>query len=119
VPTYILGRDQSITAPGVNNDDVKKVTLKVSGSEQDVTVFKSTALTQIETMIGLVDISFEVTATAATAQVGDSGTFVIGHLDGSTLSIHAVVTDRKMSVTPKGVQEVTISYAIQAAPASP
>lgn len=118
MPTYILGRDQSCTAPGVENDDIKKVALKVSGSEQDVTVFKSTALTQIETMIGLVDISFEITAMATTAEVGDFGTFEIGNLDGGALSIDAVVTDVKMSVTPKGVQEYTISYAIKAAAGS-
>ncbi|MBU6222270.1 MAG: hypothetical protein KGR24_05900 [Planctomycetes bacterium] len=113
MPTYILGRDQVADAPGVLNDNVKRVSLKVAGSEQDVTVFKGTALTQLETMIGLVDITFEIVATATTATIGQTGTFVIGNVDGADLSADAVVTDVRMNVTPKGVKEFTISYAIK------
>ena len=114
MPTYILGRDQVVTAPGiVSNDDVKSVKLKVSGSEQDVTVFKSTTLTQIETMIGLVDMSFEIVCTHTTAAIGDDGSFEIGNVDGDTLNIDAVVLDVKMGVTPKGVQQYTVSYGIK------
>jgi hypothetical protein len=115
MPSYILGRDQVTTAPGVVNDDIQNVELKVSGSEQDVTVFKSTALTQIETMVALLDVSFEITAMHATAEVGDSGTFVVGNLDGEDLSLDAVVTDVKRSVTPKGVEQYVVSYGVKPA----
>lgn len=114
MPTYILGRDQVVTAPGIaSNDDVKSVKLKVSGSEQDVTVFKSTALTQLETMIGLVDMSFEVVCTHTTAVVGNAGSFEIGNVSGDDISVDAVVLDVKMGITPKGVQQYTVSYGIK------
>lgn len=103
MPTYILGRNQSITAPGVSNNDVKDVQLKVSGSEQDVTVFGDT---EVKTLVSLVDATFEVMCTATTATVGTTGNFTVGHLSGS-----AVVTDVKQSITPKGIQEFTVSYA--------
>ncbi len=115
MPTYILGRDQVTTAPGVVNDDIKRASLKVSGSEQDVTVFKATALTQIETMVGLVDMTFEIVATHTTATIGQSGAFELGNVDGADLSADAVVTDVRMNVTPKGVKEFTVSYAIKQA----
>ena len=114
MPTYILGRNQVVTAPGIaSNDDVKSVKLKVSGSEQDVTVFKSTALTQLETMVGLVDMSFEIVCTHTTATIGQSGSFEIGNVDGNTIQVDGVVLDVKMGVTPKGVQQCTVSYAIK------
>ena len=114
MPTYKIGRKQVTTAPGVENDDIKSVSLKVSGSEQDVTVFKSTPLTQIETMIGLVDISFEIVCTATTAVRGDTGSFVVGGLDGGTLELDAIVTEVKLGVTPKGMQQYTVSYGMKA-----
>lgn len=113
MPTYILGRDQVTTAPGIDNDDIQSVELKVSGSEQDVTVFKATALTQIETMISLVDVSFEITATATAATIGQSGPFIVGNVDGADLECDAVVTDIKDSVTPKGLRAKVVSYAIK------
>jgi|NOAtaT_6_FD_contig_31_6187202_length_976_multi_7_in_0_out_0_2 hypothetical protein len=116
MPTYKIGRKQITTAPGVDNDDIKSASLKVSGSEQDVTVFKATPLTQIETMIGLVDITFEIVCTDTDAQRGDSGAFVIGGLDGSTMQLDAIVTEVKMGVTPKGMREYTVSYGMKAAP---
>ena len=115
MPSYILGRDQVTTAPGVVNDDIQNVELKLSGSEQDVTVFKSSALTRIETMVGLVDVSFEITCTNATATVGMSGAFEVGNLDGDTLSLDAVVTDVKLTVTPKGVMQYVVSYGVKPA----
>lgn len=117
MPTYILGRDQVTTAPGIDNDDIDTVELKVSGSEEDVTVFKSTPLSQIETMVTLVDISFEITATATTATIGMDGPFVVGNLDGGDLSIDAVVTDVKLTVNPKGMQQWVVSYAVKPAAA--
>ena len=45
MPTYILGRDQVADIPGVDNDDIKRVVIRASGSEQDITVFLATALT--------------------------------------------------------------------------
>jgi hypothetical protein len=115
MPTYKIGRKQITTAPGVENDDIKSASLKVSGSEQDVTVFKAAPLTQIETMVGLVDITFEIVCTATTAQRGDSGAFVIGGLDGSAIDLDAIVTEVKLGVTPKGMREYTVSYGMKAA----
>jgi hypothetical protein len=115
MPTYIIGRDQSITAPGIVNDDVKKVALKASGTEHDVTVFGASALTAISTMIGLVDVSIEVTAMNTTAEIGDTGEISVGNFEPT--GAEAVVTDVKWSVTPKGVKEYTVSYAIHPAPA--
>lgn len=115
MPTYKIGRKQVTTAPGVDNGDIKSASLKVSGSEQDVTVFKSTPLTQIETMVGLVDITFEIVCTATTAERGDSGSFIIGGLDGSAMQLDAIVTEVKMGVTPKGIREYTVSYGVKAA----
>ncbi len=113
MPTYIIGRDQVTTAPGVLNDNIRSVSLTVQGNEQDVTVFKSTALTQMETMIGLVEISFEVNCTATTATVGMSGAFVVGNLDGDDMEIVAEVTDVKRTTTPKGVDEFSVSYSVR------
>jgi hypothetical protein len=113
MPSYILGRDQVTTAPGMVNDDIQNVELKLSGSEQDVTVFKATTLTQAETMIGLVDVSFEITCTHTTAVVGLSGTFEVGNLDGNALQLDAVVTDVKLTVTPKGIQQYVVSYGVK------
>ena len=110
MPTYIIGRDQSITAPGISNDDVKKVMLKAAGTEHDVTVFGASALTAISTMIGLVDVSIEVTAMNTTAVVGNKGEISVGNF--SPTDAQAVVTDVKFTVTPKGVKEYTVSYAI-------
>ncbi len=114
MPTYKIGRKQVTAAPGVNNDDIKSASLKVSGSEQDVTVFKATPLTQIETMIGLVDITFEIVCTATTAERGDTGSFEIGGLDGDSIDLDAIVTEVKLSVTPKGMREYTVSYGVKA-----
>ena len=114
MPTYKLGRKQVTTAPGVLNDDIKSASLKVSGSEQDVTVFKATPLTQIETMIGLVDISFEIVCTDTTATRGLTGSFEIGGVDGDAIELDAIVTEVKMAVTPKGMREYTVSYGVKA-----
>jgi len=114
MPTYKIGRKQITTAPGVDNDDIKSASLKVSGSEQDVTVFKAAPLTQIETMIGLVDITFEIVCTATSAVRGDSGSFVIGGLDGDSIDLDAIVTEVKLGVTPKGMREYTVSYGMKA-----
>ena len=119
MPTYILGRDQVTTAPGVDNDNIVRVSINPSGSEIDTTVFKTTALTQVETQIGLVDISFEIVATATTATRGMTGAFEVGNIDGEDLSVQAVVTSVRANVTPKGKVEYTISYGIQPAPEAP
>jgi hypothetical protein len=115
MPSYILGRDQATTAPGVVNDDIQNVELKLSGSEQDVTVFKDSALTQVQTMVGLIDVSFEITCTHATATVGQFGTFTVGNLDGGSLQLDAVVTDVKRTVTPKGIEQYVVSYGVKPA----
>lgn len=115
MPTYKLGRNQVTTAPGVDNDDIKSVSMKISGNDLDVTVFKSTPLTQLESMVGLVDVTFEIICTDTTATRGLTGAFTVGSLDGSTLQLEAIVTEVKLSVTPKGMQQYTVSYGVKAA----
>lgn len=117
MPAYALGRDQVSTAPGVDNDNIVRCSINASGSEIDTTVFKTTALTQVETQIALVDITFEIVATATTAFRGMTGPFEVGKIDGEELGVQAVVTDVRAATTPKGRVEYTISYAIQPAPA--
>lgn len=117
MPTYVIGRDQVTTAPGVVNDNIKSCTLRVSGNEVDVTVFKAQPLTQSESMVGLVEITFEITATHTTATIGQQGQFQVGNLDGASMGVEAVVTDVKTTTTPRGVDEHVISYAVK--PLSP
>lgn len=116
MPSYVIGRDQITTAPGVLNDNIKSCTLRVSGNEVDVTTFKATALTQSESMVGLVEITFEITATHTTAEQGDEGAFEIGNLDSAVMQVNAVVTEVKLTTTPRGVDEYTISYAVKPIP---
>lgn len=112
--SYKLGRDAVATLPGVVNDDVISVTVNVSGNQLDVTTFKATPLTQWEYMVGLVDITFDVTCTSTDATVGDVGACNVAGL-GDGDGLEATVLEIKQSVTPKGKVEYTVSYGLQTA----
>lgn len=108
MPTYVLGRNCTLTLPGVNNDDIMNVTINVSANELDVTTFKTTTLTAYEYMAGLVDVTIDVTCTATDGAVGDSGSATIASITG----MDAVILEIKESATPKGLVEYTVSYGL-------
>lgn len=112
MPTFILGRDQVSEIPGVENDDIEQVTITYAGDELDATVFTSEALDDMVTQVGLVDISIECTCTNHAASRGLKGSFTVGNSDGGDLEKQAVVMEIKKSVTPKGREGYTISYAL-------
>lgn len=107
MPTYALGRDAVATLPGVNNSDIKDVTINISAEELDVTVFKSTALTQAEYFPGLVDCTIDVTCTAHDAAIGDKGTQAIA---GLPTDFDAVVLNIGERIMPRGIVEYTLTY---------
>lgn len=109
MPTYKLGRECVATLPGVTNDNIQDVTISVQGTEIDVTVFKATALTQVESTVGLSDVTIDVNCTAHTATIGTQGAMTLASLDGE---LEAVVVDVKERVTPKGLVEYTVSYGV-------
>lgn len=108
---YKMGRDCVATVPGVSNNDIIDVDVNVQGNEIDVTTFAATgSVTEVKTMIGLADVSFDVNCTAHNATVGQTGPLTLAHLD-DTLS--AVVLDIKLNgVTPKGLVQYTVSYGV-------
>lgn len=108
MPSYKLGRDAVASLPGVNNNDIKSVTLNASANQIDVTTFKAVPLTSWEYMAGLIDVTIDVTCHQHTAEVSDRGAATIASLSG----LDAVVLEVKESVSPKGVVEYTISYGL-------
>lgn len=116
MPTFLLGRDDVSTIPGVENDDIEQVTITYAGDELDATVFKSTSLTEIVTQVGLVDISIECTCTNHEATRGQKGAFIVGNSDSEDLGVQAQVMEIKKTVTPKGKEGYTISYALSDPP---
>jgi hypothetical protein len=114
MPAFLLGRDQVSTIPGVVNDDIESVEIKVDGDELEATVFKATPLTSADvlTQVGLVEVAFECTCTHHSATIGLKGPAVVGKIDTDDLEAEAVVVDIKRTVTPKGRQGYVISYAI-------
>lgn len=108
--TYKLGRDCVATLPGMTNDDVVDVTITVSASQQDVTVFKTTALTNVEYVAGLIEITLDVVCTNHTATIGQSGTQVVAGLPSG---LNAEVLDVKETVGPKGRAEYTVTYGLR------
>jgi hypothetical protein len=112
----ILGRDQVSSIPGVANDDIESVEIGADGDELDATVFLGTALTQVETQVGLVDIPVVCNCTHHTATVGDQGTFEVGKVDDTSLESELVVIDIEKTVTPKGREGYKISYALTPLP---
>lgn len=114
MPTYKLGRNAVAELPGVDNDDIVDVTLNVSADQLEVTVFKSTAITQAEYMAGLVDITIDVVCRNHTAEVGDQGAQDVAGLPSD---LEAVVLSVNEKVTPRGVVEYTVSYGLTVAAA--
>lgn len=110
--SYKLGRDAVSTLPGVTNDDIIGVTINVTASEQDITTFKSTPLTQWEYMAGMVEITIEVSCTDFSGAVGDSGSCNVAGL-GAGGDLDACVLEVKQSITPKGRVEFSVSYGLQ------
>lgn len=111
--TYLLGRDQVSTIPGVENDDIEQVTITLAGDELDATVFEQTSLTEMKTQVGLVDISIECTCTHHSAVRGDTGTFEVGNTKAGNLDgAQAIVMEIKKTITPKGRAGYTISYSL-------
>jgi len=108
--TYKLGRDCVADLPGMANDDIVDVTVTASASQQDVTTFKSTALTQNEYMAGLVEITIDVVCTHHTAALGDHGPQDVA---GLPADLEAEVVDIKESVGPKGRAEYTVTYGLR------
>lgn len=112
MPTFILGRDQVASLPGVENDDIEQVTITYAGDELDATVFGAAPLTAMVTQVGLVDISIECTCTDHTAARGQKGSFEVGNSTSADLVADAVVMEIKKTVTPKGREGYTISYSL-------
>lgn len=108
--TYRLGRDCVAELPGIVNDDVVDVTVTASASQQDVTTFKSTALTQYEYMAGLIEITIDVVCTNHACEIGDHGTQEVAGLPSD---LDAEVLEVKEGVGPKGRVEYTITYGLR------
>ena len=111
MPTYALGRNAVLAAPGVSNDNVKDATLNVNAEQLDVTVFGGVALTESVYMAGLVDATVDVTCTMHSATVGQTGTLTIASLPND---LDGVVLSVSEKVTPRGVVEYTVSYGMVA-----
>lgn len=109
---YKLGRDAVAELPGVSNDDIRDVTINVAADELDVTVFKSTAITEAEYMPGLVDTTIDVVCMNHTAAVGDTGSQDVAGLPSD---LEATVLNISERVTPRGTVEYTISYGLSPA----
>jgi hypothetical protein len=108
--TYKLGRDCVAELPGMSNDDIIDVTINVTADQLDVTVFKSTPLTQWEYMAGLIEITIDVTCTNVDGAVGDVGTYDVA---GLPADLEACILEIKEKPTPKGKVEYTVSYGLQ------
>lgn len=109
MPTYKLGRDAVADLPGVNNDDIRSVTINASANQIDVTTFKATALTAYEYQAGLTDVTIDVVCTDHTATVGDSDATTIADITG----MDAVVLEVREAVTPRGIVEYTVTYGLK------
>lgn len=107
--SYKLGRNAVADLPGVDNDDIRDVTINVSAEQLDVTTFKAVPLTSWEYMAGLTDITIDVTCTQHTAQVTDEGLLAIADLP---TDLQATVLTIQERITPRGVVEYTITYGI-------
>lgn len=109
--TYKLGRNAVADLPGVDNDDIKDVTINVTADQVDVTVFKATAITEAEYMAGLTDVTIDVVCTAHAAAVGDTGACGVADLPSD---LDACVLSISETVNPRGIVEYTISYGLVA-----
>lgn len=108
--SYKLGRDCVSVLPGVSNDDIVDVTINVTADQLDVTVFKSTPLTQWEYMAGLIDVSIDVVCTHVDGEVGDFGPYDVASLPAD---LEACIVEIKEKPTTKGKVEYTVSYTLQ------
>lgn len=106
-----MGRDCVASLPGVNNNDIIDVDLNVQGNEIDITTFlPEGSVSNVETMIGLADVSIDVNCTAHTAVIGDTGPVTLAHLD---TDLKACVLDIKLNgLTPKGMVQYTVTYGV-------
>lgn len=93
--SYALGRNATITAPGVTQANVVNVTATVEGNQIDVTVFGDTAR---KFQVGLFDGTFEVEVTSHTSTIGTIGTVAIGAFSQScalvNISANASLSDK-------------------------
>lgn len=107
--SYKMGRNCVTTLPGVDNDDIKGVTINASATQLDVTAFKSTPLTQWEYMAGLIDVTIDVQCTHVSGAVGQQGMQDVANLPSD---LEAVILEIKEKATPKGVVEYTVTYGL-------
>jgi len=113
--TYKLGRDAIADVPGVANDDIVDATINVSSTDLDVTVFKSTAITELVHMVGLIDISIDVNCTNVTEEVGFQGAFDIAGLPNTDFEL--VILNITEKPNQKGKVEYTVTYGFAEAAA--
>lgn len=113
--TYKLGRDAIADVPGVANDDIVDATINVSSTDLDVTVFKTTAITELVHMVGLIDISIDVNCTNVTGVIGDQGPFDIAGLPNTDFELVILNITEKPNM--KGKVEYTVTYGFAEAAA--
>lgn len=106
---YKLGRDAVASLPGVDNADIRDVTINVTAEELDVTTFLSTAITEAAYMPGLTECTIDVVCMNHAATVGDEGAQDIAGLPSE---LQATVLNISERVTPRGTVEYTISYGL-------
>lgn len=109
---YKLGRDAVAQLPGVDNADIRDVTINVTADELDVTTFLSTAITEAAYMPGLIDCTIDVVCMHHSATVGATGSQDVAGLPSDLEATVLTINDR---VTPRGVVEYTISYGLSPA----
>lgn len=107
---YKMGRDCVAELPGVENDDIKDVTINAAAEELDITVFKAQPIDKAVYAAGLVDLTIEVSCTKHTATVGQHGAQGVAGID---TAFEAIVLDVVEKATPKGVVEYTVTYGLQ------
>lgn len=108
--TYKLGRDCVSELPGVNNDDIIDVTINVTADELDVTTYKSSPITRVDYMAGLIDVSIDVTCTNHAGAVGLVGDYDVA---GLPTDLDAVILEIKEKPAIKGKVEYTVTYGLQ------
>lgn len=113
--TYKLGRDAIATVPGVENDDIVDATINVSSTDLDVTVFKSTPITELVHMVGLIDISIDVNCTNVSQGIGFQDAFDIANLPNDDFELVILNITEKPNM--KGKVEYTVTYGFAEAAA--
>lgn len=113
VVQYKLGRDAVASLPGVDNADIRDVTINVTAEELDVTTFLSTTILEAAYMPGLTECTIDVVCTNHNAAVGDTGAQDVANLPSD---LEATVLNISERVTPRGTVEYTISYGLSPPP---